>query len=135
MCFAGDVGSVSAAFAIVYFIFSLMLQTESFYPILLLAVYGVDSVLTIVYRLRKRENIFEAHRSHLYQWLTKPGPFTHLQMSTVYMLVQAAIAVLVIATLTATPATKWFISAIVLVGLAIVYIAVKINYKKRFGLV
>jgi hypothetical protein len=32
-------------------------------------VYGVDTFLTILYRLIRHENIFAAHRSHLYQIL------------------------------------------------------------------
>lgn len=34
-----------------------------------LNVYGIDSVLTILRRLYLKENIFEAHRSQLYQYL------------------------------------------------------------------
>lgn len=135
VCFAGDVGSLSIAFVLVFLIFQLMLKTQSMYPILLLAVYGVDSVLTIVYRLRKKENIFEAHRSHLYQWLTKPGPFSHLGMTTTYMFIQVCISLWVISTLDAATPTKWGVSATVLVGLAVIYITIKSHYKKRYGLV
>ena len=49
-CFAGDVGSVSIAFIILFLIGKLIIQTESFSWIVLLAVYGVDSVLTIIHR-------------------------------------------------------------------------------------
>ena len=50
-CFAGDVGAVSIAFIIVFLLGLLMLRTGDITYILLLAVYGVDSVLTILHRL------------------------------------------------------------------------------------
>ena len=49
-CFAGDVGSVSIAFIILFLIGRLIINTKDFSWIVLLAVYGADSVLTIVHR-------------------------------------------------------------------------------------
>lgn len=134
-CFAGDVGSVSVAFAIVYLLFELILKSGNFYFILLLAVYGVDSVLTIVYRLKKRENIFEAHRSHLYQWMVKPGPFNHLQMSWIYMAIQTLVSALIISTYTLETKWQWTISIVILLGLGSSYIAIKAAYKRKYALV
>jgi UDP-GlcNAc:undecaprenyl-phosphate/decaprenyl-phosphate GlcNAc-1-phosphate transferase len=91
-CFAGDVGSVSMAFVVVYLLLKLMVATQSVWWILLLLVYGVDTVLTIVRRLLRKENIFEAHRQHLYQWMTRPGPFTHLQVAGLYAVMQALVS-------------------------------------------
>lgn len=56
-CFAGDVGSVSIAFIILFLIGKLIIDTKDFSWIILLAVYGVDSVLTIIHRLMMHENI------------------------------------------------------------------------------
>jgi UDP-N-acetylmuramyl pentapeptide phosphotransferase/UDP-N-acetylglucosamine-1-phosphate transferase len=69
-CFAGDVGSVSIAFIIVFLIGQLLIQTQNFNYILLLLFYGLDAVTTIVFRVIRKENIFEAHRSHFYQFLS-----------------------------------------------------------------
>lgn len=123
--FAGDVGSVSIAFMVVYLLFNLILATQNLFYILLLAVYGVDSVLTIIYRLRKGENIFEAHRSHLYQWLVKPGPFSHVQMASIYLAVQAVIAAGVFALRDASAVLQWTYAAAVLGGLGMAYIFIK----------
>ena len=60
-CFAGDVGSVSIAFIILFLIGKLIIDTEDFSWIVLLAVYGADSVLTIVHRLMLHENIGLPH--------------------------------------------------------------------------
>lgn len=58
-CFAGDVGSVSMAFIIVFALTMLLVHTHQFLYLLFLSVYGVDSILTIVFRLMKKENIFD----------------------------------------------------------------------------
>ena len=64
-CFAGDVGSVSIAFILLFLIGRLIIETEDFSWIVLLSVYGVDSVLTIIHRLMLHENIGLPHRKHL----------------------------------------------------------------------
>ncbi len=54
-CFAGDVGSVSMAFIVVFLIGKLMILTQDLSWIILLVVYGVDSVFTILHRLMLKE--------------------------------------------------------------------------------
>src|SRR5690606_35464651 len=63
VCFAGDIGSVAAAFSICFLLLKLIVQTGNLLYILFLLVYGLDSVITILFRLKRRENIFEAHRT------------------------------------------------------------------------
>ena len=50
-CFAGDVGSVSVAFIVLFALGSLVLRTGDLSWIVLLAVYGVDVVLTVCHRV------------------------------------------------------------------------------------
>jgi len=95
-CFAGDVGSVSMAFIVIFSIILLILETNEFLYILLLAVYGVDTVLTIFIRLINGENIFEAHRSHAYQKLSNERGLSHRLVAFVYAFLQVAVNVLVI---------------------------------------
>ena len=66
-CFAGDVGSVSIAFIILFLLGKLILATGDFSWLILLAVYGADTILTIVHRIMLHENIGLPHRKHLYQ--------------------------------------------------------------------
>jgi len=68
-CFAGDVGSMSIAFIMLFFILQLILKSENFNYLLLILLYGLDAVSTIFFRLWRKENIFDAHRSHFYQYL------------------------------------------------------------------
>ena len=92
-CFAGDVGSVSIAFVILFLIGSLIIKTENFGWLILLAVYGVDSVLTIVHRLMLHENIGLPHRKHLYQIMANELKISHVTVSLTYMFVQAMVVV------------------------------------------
>ena len=90
-CFAGDVGSVSIAFILLFLIGKLILKTEDFSWIILLSVYGVDSVLTIVHRLMLHENIGLPHRKHMYQLMANELKIPHVAVSLVYMLTVALV--------------------------------------------
>ena len=92
-CFAGDVGSVCIAFVLLFFIGKLVIRTEDFSWIILLVVYGVDSVLTIIHRLMLHENIGLPHRKHLYQIMANELKIPHMVVSSVYMLVQALVII------------------------------------------
>lgn len=92
-CFAGDVGSVSIAFILLFLIGRLIIETENLSWIVLLSVYGVDSVLTIVHRLMLHENIGLPHRKHLYQIMANELKVSHVVISFTYMGIQAAIIV------------------------------------------
>ena len=90
-CFAGDVGSVSMAFILLFLIGKLIIETGDFSWIVLLAVYGVDSVLTIIHRLMLHENIGLPHRKHMYQLMANELKMPHVLVSLVYMTVQVLI--------------------------------------------
>lgn len=91
-CFAGDVGSISMAFIVVFVLGLLMLQTRDFSYIVFLGVYGVDAVLTIVHRIMLHENLGEAHRKHAYQLMANELKLSHLKVSAGYMLMQLAVS-------------------------------------------
>jgi UDP-N-acetylmuramyl pentapeptide phosphotransferase/UDP-N-acetylglucosamine-1-phosphate transferase len=95
-CFAGDVGSVTIAFYIIYLILNLIIQTGNYAYILFLAVYGVDAVLTILHRLILKENIFDAHRLHFYQILANEQKWSHLWVSSLYAIMQLIIIALIV---------------------------------------
>lgn len=92
-CFAGDVGSVSIAFVVLFALGKLILTTGNLGYIVLLAVYGVDSVLTIIHRIMLHEPIGLPHRKHLYQIMANELRIPHVMVSLVYMIVQAFVAV------------------------------------------
>ena len=95
-CFAGDVGSISIAFWIIYLLLQLIIKTESLVWLLFLGVYGVETVTTIIHRIYLKENIFEAHRWHFYQVLSNGYKIQHRIVSLVYAVLQMLVSALVI---------------------------------------
>lgn len=95
-CFAGDVGSVSMAFIIIFFLLLLILKTQDLKYIGLLLFYGLDTVSTLIFRLIRRENIFEAHRSHFYQYLANVKGWPHLRVASLYLLAQLMVNILIV---------------------------------------
>ena len=116
-CFAGDVGSVSIAFIVLFALGKLILTTGDLTYIVLLVVYGVDSVLTIVHRLMLRENISLPHRKHLYQILANELRVPHVAVSLLYMAVQAV----VVAGFLFSDWKHWAYLLVVLLMLSVVY--------------
>ncbi|UAK44687.1 glycosyltransferase family 4 protein [Bacteroides nordii] len=92
-CFAGDVGAVSIAFTILFLIGRLIIQTGDFSWIILLVVYGIDSVLTIVHRLMLHENIGLPHRKHMYQIMANELRIPHVVVALIYMMMQAIVVI------------------------------------------
>lgn len=86
--FAGDVGSVAMALFLGYYMVELIVASQQIGYLLFFGVYGIDAVLTIVNRLRKKENILDAHRSHLYQYLANEMGFPHVAVAVGYAVVQ-----------------------------------------------
>lgn len=94
--FAGDVGSISMAFVLGILMLKLIYTTQQGYWILFFAVYGIDAVCTILIRLSKGENIFEAHRFHLYQHLANELHIPHVQVSLLYFGAQLVLNMVVL---------------------------------------
>ena len=91
-CFAGDVGAIGVAFVIIFLLGKLIMETGDFTYIVLLVVYGVDSIMTILHRIRLRENLGIAHRKHAYQLLANELKLPHVMVSSLYMGLQLSIS-------------------------------------------
>ncbi|MHC8947784.1 MraY family glycosyltransferase [Sphingobacterium hungaricum] len=124
-CFAGDVGSVTIAYILLFSLGFLILTTGSLIYILFLSVYGVDAVWTIVRRLYLRENIFKAHRSHLYQFLGNEAGVNKLFVSFLYAAVQLIIGLLTIQVSYKDSATQFIFGASVIICLSAFYLIAK----------
>lgn len=129
-CFMGDIGSMGIAFWVVALIGLLMMKTGEIKWILFLAVYGVEVISTILERLKLKENIFEAHRRHLYQLLANEKKISHLIVSTLYAAVQLLVNVVVIF----SNLSQIVIFAIILLPALIFYLYTKLTIKKQITL-
>ena len=123
-CFAGDVGSVGIAFILVFALGALIISSGRLWYLIFLAVYGVDAILTICHRLMLHENIFEAHRKHVYQLMANELKIPHTIVSTIYMMLQLAISAGAIW----LPINKWLYFVVVIAVLSCVYILFKHKY-------
>jgi UDP-N-acetylmuramyl pentapeptide phosphotransferase/UDP-N-acetylglucosamine-1-phosphate transferase len=94
--FAGDVGSISMAVFLGYFMIKTILETGQLGYILFFSVYGIDAIITIVVRLKNKENIFQPHRSHLYQYMANEMGYSHIFVSFIYAGIQLLINGLVV---------------------------------------
>ena len=126
-CFMGDIGSMGIAFWVVALIGLLMMKTGEIKWILFLAVYGVEVIFTILERLKLKENIFEAHRRHLYQLLANEKKISHLKISALYAAVQLIVNAVVI--FSNLPQNVIFV--IVLLPALIFYLYTKLTIKKQ----
>ena len=117
-CFAGDVGSISIAFIILFALGKLILQTGDFSYIVFLAVYGADTVLTICHRIQLHENIGQAHRKHAFQIMANELHIPHTTVSSLYM----AIQLLISAGLIWLPINHYLYLGLVIVILAAAYL-------------
>ena len=129
-CFMGDIGSMGIAFWVVALIGLLMMKTGEIKWILFLAVYGVEVISTILERLKLKENIFEAHRRHLYQLLVNEKKISHLKVCTLYAAIQFFINAVVIF----SDLPQILIFVIILLPALIFYLYIKLTIKKQITL-
>ncbi|WP_156305384.1 MraY family glycosyltransferase [Sphingobacterium endophyticum] len=132
--FAGDVGAVSIAYILLFCLGALIIKTGNLIYILFLTIYGIDTVWTILRRLKFKENIFEAHRSHLYQFLGNEGGFNKLLISFFYGFFQFVIGMLVIFVTKYDVFIQIIFAFILLFVISVVYLILKNSIIKRFVL-
>jgi UDP-N-acetylmuramyl pentapeptide phosphotransferase/UDP-N-acetylglucosamine-1-phosphate transferase len=123
--FAGDVGSISMAVFLGYFLFKTIFYTGQIGYMLFFSIYGIDAIITILYRIKKRENILEAHRSHLYQYLANEWGYSHIVVSVLYAFLQLLVNGIVIY-LDKQGELSIFVSLLILAVLTFVYLVVRV---------
>ncbi|WP_223560012.1 MraY family glycosyltransferase [Chryseobacterium lathyri] len=129
-CFAGDVGSMGIGFWVIGLVTLLIMRTGEYKYILLLSIYGMEVVLTITERILLKENIFEAHRRHLYQLFANEKKVSHLIISSVYAICQLLINIFLIY----SQFPIWFIILIIFIPLGGIYLSLKWKLKKEYNL-
>ena len=72
--FLGDVGSVPFGFIAGFILIYNMIMYNLILPFLVIMLYYLqDSIVTIILRFLKKENVFQAHSSHFYQKILRKG--------------------------------------------------------------
>jgi UDP-N-acetylmuramyl pentapeptide phosphotransferase/UDP-N-acetylglucosamine-1-phosphate transferase len=130
LMFAGDIGSISLAYLFIYFLMQWYLAEPTWTIILFLSVFGIDAFLTILKRLKNRENVLKPHRSHLYQLLANEAKKDHVIIALVYAILQMGVNFFWFILPQSTPSPLTGI--LLLIGLGAIYLIVKYFIKKRY---
>ncbi|KMQ67904.1 UDP-GlcNAc:UDP-phosphate GlcNAc-1-phosphate transferase [Chryseobacterium sp. FH2] len=129
-CFAGDVGSMGIGFWVIGLITLLIMRTGEYKFILLLTIYGVEVVLTIIERIALKENIFEAHRRHLYQLFANEKKVSHLVISCIYSFCQIFVNIFLIN----SQLPIWATILMIFIPIGGIYLGLKWRLKKEYNL-
>ena len=132
--FAGDVGSISLALFLGYFMVKTLLDSGQIGYLLFFSVYGIDAVITIVTRIKKKENIFEAHRSHLYQYLVNEHHYSHVFIAVLYALIQLLVNAVVFY-LDYQSLLSIYTSFALLLVVVLIYLLVRIKFVGQLNLI
>lgn len=120
-CFAGDVGSVSMAFIMLFAIGMLIVRTEDITWLMFLSVYGIDGLGTIIHRMLLRENLGKAHRKHAFQLMANELGMSHVTVSLIYAAIQLAISLVMVYVIPDNILWHWGYAVFVLFVLALAY--------------
>ncbi len=127
-CFAGDVGSISMAFIVLFILGRVIVGTADVTWLIFLIVYGVDACLTIVHRIMLHENLGQAHRKHTYQLMANELGMSHMTVSLLYMGLQLIISLVFIYIIPDTIAAHWVYLIVVMSILSVGYVLFKKKY-------
>jgi UDP-N-acetylmuramyl pentapeptide phosphotransferase/UDP-N-acetylglucosamine-1-phosphate transferase len=130
-CFAGDVGSISLAFIQLFFLLKLYQATHYYEWILLFLMFGVDTIITIIYRLKKRENIFKSHRMHLYQYFSNELKVPQRAVSVIYALIQLGMNVVL---LVSVAYSLIWLSIVMMIVAGLIYFMIRESVLRKIGL-
>jgi Fuc2NAc and GlcNAc transferase len=133
MVFMGDVCSTFLGFTAAFMALQLWMEE----PVLgvcalgAMTVFYVDSGLTLMVRLCRRERVFEAHRMHAYQRLVNELNWAHPVVALTYAGIQATISILLLVT------SRWGYGAVagalaaVVAALSLLYWSVQMRATRR----
>ena len=97
--FAGDIGSSAIGMLLFFIGFLFVLELHSPILLLLILVYGVDTALTMLYRIiYTKESILDPHRHHVYQKLVDVSKISHLKVSLGYGVLQLVVNFIILKT-------------------------------------
>ncbi|MBA4283785.1 MAG: UDP-GlcNAc--UDP-phosphate GlcNAc-1-phosphate transferase [Candidatus Puniceispirillum sp.] len=133
LMFAGDIGSISLAYLVIYFLTKWYLESGNWTIILFLVIYGVDSFLTLGQRLLRGENVTQPHRSHLYQLFVNQLKKDHVIVALVFAFLQFCVNFVFFILPQSFPSEAMTWS--VLIVTALVYLSIKIPIQKKFKLI
>jgi len=134
--FAGDIGSITLGFLLVFLIFKSIIELNA--PIIMLSVliYGADGGCTMLYRkFFTTEKWTDPHRHHIYQKLVDYNKWSHLQVSFLYFGLQLIINLLIFYTYHLNYNQQWILMITVIVLSIFMYYLIFQSLKKDKALI
>lgn len=131
--FAGDVGSISMAFILLFLSLRFFEVYQSIVFIGFFAVYGADTLLTILKRIYLREKISKPHRHHIYQKLVDVFKWSHMKVAIVYGTLQLASSFLIVNMMDTAYNTQLLVLLFLLMIMVIIYVSVNAIAKNKIG--
>lgn len=119
-CFAGDVGSVSLAILIIFLLIQRIYNTGNFNYISFLIIYGADTGLTMLQRLWNKENIFQAHRKHLFQLVSNEFKAPHILVALSISVIQLVINIFIY-----RASSNYWVTIVLMGVIVILYVLIK----------
>ena len=129
--FAGDVGSISLAFVVVFLLGLVCWQEQNLMYLWLLGVYGVDAVLTIIQRVFLGQNILQGHRLHLYQLMANEGGLPHVLVSFIYAMLQALLNIFIFIVIIPGDFNLLWVNLAMALFFVSVYVPIKYGFSKK----
>ena len=95
----GDVGS--GFLGVIFFVYAIEGERTGSAPALvwavLLAPFVIDATLTLLRRMKRKEKLFQAHRSHVYQLAMRKG-YSHQVVTLSFLVLDVALFVFLVVT-------------------------------------
>ncbi|WP_439481008.1 MraY family glycosyltransferase [Algoriphagus formosus] len=132
LMFAGDIGSISLAYLMIYLLTKWYLVDHNPIIVLFLLVYGIDVFFTIFRRLIKGEKVTEPHRTHLYQYLVNQVKIDHVIIALVYAILQLLINFGLFIYNGEYP--NLTIAWAIMIALSLIYLALKKRIREKYHL-
>jgi hypothetical protein len=114
------------AVIVLFALWKLILLTNDVSYLILMVVCVIDSIVTVVYRIFRRENIFESEGRHIYQLLVSRGNIPPIIVSFLYASVQS----LIVAGYFILFPYRWLYMACVLAMFILLYIYLEFYLRK-----
>jgi Fuc2NAc and GlcNAc transferase len=115
--FMGDVGSISLGFLFgALLVIGIGIQAFSLpVALMVMLIFVTDSTLTLIGRILKREQWYNAHKQHLYQRLIARG-WTHGRVALFYQAINLVLVVPGIVVAVNYPALAWVVAMILILA-------------------
>ena len=127
-CFAGDVGSLGAAFIMLFVLGNIVVKTMDPTWLVFLVIYGIDGVFTICHRIMLHENLGEAHRKHSFQLMANELKMSHITVSLIYAGLQLVINLVFVYLCPDTVEAHW----LYLLGMIVLFGGLDLCFRNKY---